>query len=99
MFPGRVRKPLRKTGTRTTKDIQKERTTQLNEKNVGEGDYVLYWMQEAQRAEYNHALEYAAQRANELEQRLLVVFGLTKVFPITYDHQTTPLPGPRLWGP
>src|SRR5215204_7101675 len=46
-----------------------------------DGDYVLYWMQEAQRASYNYALEYAVQRANELEQPLLVVFGLTADYP------------------
>ena len=41
-------------------EIQEERIRPLNEKDVvREGDYVLYWMQEAQRAEYNHALEYA----------------------------------------
>jgi deoxyribodipyrimidine photo-lyase len=40
-----------------TKEIQEERVRQLNEKEIVEGDYVLYWMQEAQRAEYNHALE------------------------------------------
>jgi hypothetical protein len=40
-----------------TKEIQDERVRQLNEKEIVEGDYVLYWMQEAQRAEYNHALE------------------------------------------
>ncbi|HEY0128243.1 MAG TPA: deoxyribodipyrimidine photo-lyase [Rubrobacteraceae bacterium] len=45
------------------------------------GDYVLYWMQSSQRAEYNHALEYAIQRANDLGQRLLVVFGLTDDYP------------------
>ncbi len=38
-------------------------------------------MQEAQRAKYNHALDYTVQRANELDQRLLVVFGLTDVYP------------------
>ncbi len=64
-----------------TKEIQEERVRQLNEKEIVEGDYVLYWMQEAQRAEYNHALEYAVQRANELGQRLLVVFGLTDGYP------------------
>jgi hypothetical protein len=42
-----------------TKEIQEERIRQLNEKETVEGDYVLYWMQEAQRAEYNHALEYS----------------------------------------
>ena len=62
-------------------EIQEERVRQLNEKEVVGGDYVLYWMQEAQRAEYNHALEYAVQRANELSQRLLVVFGLTDGYP------------------
>jgi deoxyribodipyrimidine photo-lyase len=64
-----------------TKDIQQERIRLLNEKDGRDGDYVLYWMQEAQRAEYNHALEYAVQRANELDQRLLVVFGLTDGYP------------------
>src|SRR3712207_5240408 len=38
-------------------------------------------MQEAQRAEYNHALEYAVQRANELSQPLLVIFGLMDGYP------------------
>jgi deoxyribodipyrimidine photo-lyase len=64
-----------------TKEIQEERVRQLNEKEIVEGDYVLYWMQEAQRAEYNHALEYAVQRANELGQRLLVIFGLMADYP------------------
>jgi deoxyribodipyrimidine photolyase len=63
------------------RSIQEERISQLNDKDVQDGDYVLYWMQEAQRASYNHALEYAAQRANELEQPLLVVFGLTADYP------------------
>ncbi len=43
------------------------------------GEYVPYWMQEAQRAEHNQALEYAVRKANELEQHLLVAFGLTEV--------------------
>ncbi|MDQ3285533.1 MAG: deoxyribodipyrimidine photo-lyase [Actinomycetota bacterium] len=64
-----------------TTEIQEERVRQLNEKEIVEGDYVLYWMQEAQRAEHNHALEYAVQRANELGQRLLVIFGLMADYP------------------
>jgi hypothetical protein len=64
-----------------TKEIQEERVRQLNQKEIAEGDYVLYWMQEAQRAEYNHALEYAVQRANELGQPLLVIFGLMTGYP------------------
>jgi deoxyribodipyrimidine photo-lyase len=64
-----------------TRKIQEERVQNLNESDVREGDYVLYWMQSSQRAEQNHALEYAAQRANEMGQRLLVVFGLTDDYP------------------
>ena len=75
-------------------EIQEERIRHLNEKEIGEGDYVLYWMQEAQRVEYNHALEYAVQRANELEQRLLVVFGLTDGYPeANLRHYTFMLEG------
>src|SRR5215210_1506201 len=64
-----------------TRKIREERVQNLNEADVKEGDYVLYWMQSSQRAEQNHALEYAVQRANDLGQRLLVVFGLTDDYP------------------
>ena len=62
--------------------IQPERVQTLNAADVAaEGAYVLYWMQQAQRAELNHALEYAVHRANELERPLLVVFGLMDDYP------------------
>ncbi len=64
-----------------TRKIQEERVQNLNDEDVRDGDYVLYWMQSSQRAEHNHALEYAVQQANELDQRLLVVFGLTDDYP------------------
>jgi deoxyribodipyrimidine photo-lyase len=48
---------------------------------VREARYVLYWMQASQRAEWNHALEYAAQEANRLHQPLVAVFGLTDDYP------------------
>ncbi len=64
-----------------TRGIQEERVQNLNEESVRDGDYVLYWMQASQRAEHNHALEYAVRRANRLGQRLLVVFGLTDDYP------------------
>jgi deoxyribodipyrimidine photo-lyase len=38
-------------------------------------------MQQSQRAEFNHALEYAARRANDLNLPLLVGFGLTDDYP------------------
>jgi deoxyribodipyrimidine photo-lyase len=62
-----------------TRRIQDERVQNLNEEDVGDGDYVLYWMQSSQRAEQNHALEYAVQWANDMRRRVLVVFGLTEV--------------------
>ena len=61
--------------------IHKERIRYINHREVRDGDYVLYWMQSAQRVEYNHALEYAIQRSNQLEKPLVVYFGLTADFP------------------
>jgi deoxyribodipyrimidine photo-lyase len=77
-----------------TRQIQQERLQNLNEADVRGGDYVLYWMQSSQRAEQNHALEYAVQRANDLDQRLLVVFGLTDDYPeANLRHYTFMLEG------
>jgi len=61
--------------------IQPERVRALSAKPVRPGDYVLYWMQAAQRAEGNHALEFAVRRANELGRPLVAFFGLTPDFP------------------
>jgi deoxyribodipyrimidine photo-lyase len=43
--------------------------------------YALYWMQQSQRARFNHALEYAVDRANALNLPLLVCFGLMDDYP------------------
>jgi len=61
--------------------IQKERIKALNRKEVKKGAYVLYWMQASQRAEYNHALEYAIAKGNELRQPVVAFFGITDAFP------------------
>ena len=61
--------------------IQPERVQALNDAPVGTGGHVLYWMQQAQRTELNHALEYAVHRANELGLPLLVAFGLMDDYP------------------
>ncbi|MFC1781225.1 deoxyribodipyrimidine photo-lyase [Planctomycetota bacterium] len=61
--------------------IQKERITALNDNPVRDGGYILYWMQAAQRTEYNHALEYSIRKANELKKPVLVFFGITENFP------------------
>ena len=61
--------------------IQPERIKALNNKVLCDGKYVLYWMQAAQRTEYNHALEYSIRRANELKKPVLVSFGITDNWP------------------
>jgi deoxyribodipyrimidine photo-lyase len=61
--------------------IQGERIKALNSKSLKKGAYVLYWMQASQRAEYNHALEYAIAQGNERRQPVVVFFGLTERFP------------------
>ncbi|MFC1677428.1 deoxyribodipyrimidine photo-lyase [Planctomycetota bacterium] len=61
--------------------IQQSRIRCLNNRPERNDKYVLYWMQAAQRAEYNHALEYAISRANQLKLPLVVVFGITDSYP------------------
>lgn len=66
-----------------TQQIDETRVQRLNDREPRRRgrDYVLYWMQQSQRAVGNHALEHAVQRANELGKRLLVVFGLMDDYP------------------
>jgi deoxyribodipyrimidine photo-lyase len=74
--------------------IQKSRIQLLNDANAAEGNYVLYWMQQSQRADYNHALEYAIQQANRLGQGVLVAFGLMDDYPeANLRHYTFMLEG------
>ncbi|MBN1123469.1 MAG: deoxyribodipyrimidine photo-lyase [Sedimentisphaerales bacterium] len=61
--------------------LHKERIEQLNQRPIRDGRYVLYWMQAAQRARYNHALEYAVRTANERGKPVVAVFGLTDAYP------------------
>ena len=65
----------------TEANIHPERLRWLNREPVASGAYVLYWMQQSQRAEANHALEYAIQRANARGEPLVVGFGLTDGYP------------------
>jgi deoxyribodipyrimidine photo-lyase len=57
------------------------RITLLNDREARKGRYVLYWMQQSQRAEYNHALNVAIREANRAGLPLLVAFGLTDTYP------------------
>ncbi|MBN1844428.1 MAG: deoxyribodipyrimidine photo-lyase [Sedimentisphaerales bacterium] len=76
--------------------IQPERIQRLNRHDDRDGAYVLYWMQSAQRAEYNHALEYAIGQANRCARPLLVFFGLTDDYPGANErHYTFMLEGLR----
>jgi deoxyribodipyrimidine photo-lyase len=62
--------------------IPPARIHRLNSKPVrATGGFVLYWMQQSQRAEWNHALEYAVERANALNLPVAVVFGLMENYP------------------
>ncbi len=65
----------------STSVIEDSRIQRLNDAPPREGRYVLYWMQQSQRAEFNHALEYAIQQANQHGLRLAVCFGLTDDYP------------------
>jgi deoxyribodipyrimidine photo-lyase len=64
-----------------TDAIQNERIQPLNNVTARNGQYMVYWMQSSQRTEFNHALEYAIQKANELSQPLIVLFCLIADFP------------------
>ncbi len=61
--------------------IQEERIKVLKPGAPAAGRYVLYWMQASQRAVCNHALEFAVEKANELDLPLVVFFGITPRYP------------------
>lgn len=76
-------------------DIHPTRIKSLNRLPLdASGEYVLYWMQQSQRIEYNYALEYAIRQANEVERPLRVVFGLSDRYPeANLRHYTFMLEG------
>lgn len=62
--------------------MQPERIELLNERApAADGRYVLYWMQAAQRAACNHALEHAIGLADARGEPLVVGFGLMDDYP------------------
>ena len=67
--------------------IHDARVRSLGGRPARGGRFVLYWMQQSQRASSNHALEYAIQRANALGLPVRVGFGLTDDYPeATWRH-------------
>ena len=77
------------------KSIHHSRIQILNDLDLRRGAaFVLYWMQQSQRAEYNHALEYAVQQANDIDQGVVVAFGLMDDYPdANLRHYTFMLEG------
>lgn len=62
--------------------MNENRIRHLNDKALDtDGKYVLYWMQQSQRAHANPALEYAVRLQNEQDQGLIVCFGLMPNYP------------------
>jgi len=61
--------------------IEESRIRPVNKNRPKKGEFILYWMQASQRAEHNHALEFAIEQANELKLPVIVYFGLTDAFP------------------
>lgn len=80
--------------TSSSAAINQARIEFLNDSEPRPGDYVLYWMQQSQRSEMNHALEYAVREANRLKQGVLVGFGLMDDYPeANIRHYTFMLEG------
>ena len=58
-----------------------ERVSQLSHGDPAGPGPVIYWMQRAQRAECNHALDLAVRTANSRDVAVFAYFGLTDDFP------------------
>jgi deoxyribodipyrimidine photo-lyase len=61
--------------------ISAGRVRSLNQRPAASGAYVLYWMQQSQRAAGNPALEHAIGEANRLRLPVVVGFGLAADYP------------------
>lgn len=61
--------------------VEESRLKPLNTLPTRGGRWVLYWMQQSQRAHGNAALEYAVQRANAARLPLVACFGLMDDYP------------------
>ncbi len=61
--------------------LEPDRIQPLNAAPERDGAYVLYWMQQSQRADGNPALDLAIHEANRLGLPVVVGFGLTEHYP------------------
>lgn len=73
----------------------KDRIRVQQQANKATGKYIVYWMQQAQRAEFNPALDYAIELANQTALPLVVVFVLTEVAEANLRHYSFMING--LW--
>lgn len=64
-----------------TGSVHPARVQVLRDGTPRRGRYVLYWMQQSQRARWNDALELAVTEANEAGLPVVVGFGLTDAYP------------------
>ena len=75
------RNPNRKKDKVSPMSVLPEQIRERNTKPMTKGRYGLYWMQAAQRAHWNHALEHAIGLANGQGLPLVVLFCLVDDFP------------------
>ncbi len=61
--------------------IDPARLQTLNDRPILSGRFVLYWMQQSQRAEWNHALEFAVAEANRLHLPVVTLFAFDPNYP------------------
>lgn len=67
--------------------VDKNRINKINEAELKEGNFVAYWMQSSQRLEYNQALGYAVEKANQFKKPLFIFFLIDSSFPeAEYSH-------------
>src|SRR5262245_41193913 len=79
-----------------TGGVEPARIRDVNDRPPVAGRYVLYWMQQSQRAEWNPALEFAIATADEMDLAVVVGFGLTGGYPESnLRHYTFMLEGLR----
>ncbi|HAL92164.1 MAG TPA: deoxyribodipyrimidine photolyase [Verrucomicrobia bacterium] len=75
--------------------IHAARIHRMDNRPPARGKHILYWMQQAQRAEFNPALEYAVEQANALRLPVVAGFALTSFPEANRRHYQFMLEGLR----
>ena len=77
-------------------EMMEHRIRALNNKTVSNGGCIVYWMQQSQRARWNHALEYALLEGVRNKLPVYVFFCVTSDYPgANLRHYTFMLQGLR----